>query len=192
MLQAAESRFRQCRAYLRARICHQLLLHRLQHEHRDALHRFEDEVARKAVRDADIRNVAEQIARFHAADEVIRRFRHHRERILHQRIALFVLRANVDNADAGLLDAHHAAHVRVAHHAELRQVFRLAVHICAAVNEQEIALAVGHQRGKRRTLHARNAPQPEHAARQHRARRPGRDEPVRFLVADSQHSQHRR
>ena len=39
---------------------------------------------------------------------------------------------------------------------------------------------------------ARNAPQPEHAARQHRARRPGGDEPVRFLVADSQHSHHRR
>lgn len=52
-------------------------------------------------------------------------------------------------------------------------------------------LPLGQQRSQRRAFDARNAPQTEHAARQHRTRGTGGNEAVRLLVPHLQHAHDR-
>ena len=58
----------------------------------------------------------------------------------------------------------------------------------AAVDQQEVAVAVGHQGSQGRAFHAGDAAQAEHAAGQGRAGGAGGDEAVGFAAADLQHA----
>ena len=116
------------------------------------------------------------------------RILHQRIGLLGERIALFGLSADVDQAHARLLDPAHAAHIRIAHDAKLAQIFRLAVHIRTAVDQKEKVLAIGQQRRQRRAVNALDAAQTEHAARQHSAGRAGRNKAVCRLIAHGKHA----
>ena len=109
---------------------------------------------------------------------------------LGQLVALFAFRADIKQTHARLLHALHAAHIDIAHDGKLPQVFRLAVHICAAVNQQKIALAVGHQRGQGGAVNAIQATQAEHARGQHRAGGTGGHKAVCFAIAHGHHAAH--
>ena len=150
-------------------IRHHLLFDDAHQRPGNAFHEFQHQIATEAVRHQNIRLIPGNIPCFHISHKMIGGLFHQGIGGLHQGIPLFRLRSDIDQADAWLFQTHDAAHIRFAHHSELNKIFRLAVHIGSAVNQQEISLSVGQQRRKSRPLDTGNPAQPEHASGEHGA-----------------------
>ena len=104
-------------------------------------------------------------------------------RFLRKVVALVLLGPVVDQRHLGLFCVHHLFHIHRAHHAKLRQILRLAVHIGAAVYQQHaLALRRRQYRGQRRAQNAGNAFYNQRSARQNGARAARADKSVPFAV----------
>ena len=71
--------------------------------------------------------------------------------------ALGVLRADIQQADTGPLDAHQFFGIEAAHIGKLQEVLCRTLDIGAAVNEHDAVLARGQDRGQRRPANAADA-----------------------------------
>ena len=91
-----------------------------------------------------------------------------------------LLRAVGEKPDTGILDAERRARIRRRHHAELREIGRLALRIGAAVAKKGLRAAhVGDPGAERGAKNALDAADEHDPARQDGARRTRRDKPAR-------------
>ena len=102
-----------------------------------------------------------------------------------QRVALALLRADVQKANARIFDAEHFLRVVAAKIRELQQVFDRALGVRAAVDEHRLALGRRDGRRERRAAKTPDALDNERRARKERARAARADKAVR--VARVQH-----
>lgn len=102
-----------------------------------------------------------------------------------QRVALALLRADVQKTDARIFDAEHLLRVVAAKIRKLQQVFDRALGVRAAVDEYRLALGRRDGRRERRAAQAADALDNERRARKERARAARADKAVR--VARVQH-----
>ena len=102
-----------------------------------------------------------------------------------QRVALALLRADVQKTDARIFDAEHFLRVVAAKIRKLQQVFDRALGVRAAVDEHRLALGRRDGRRERRAAQAADALDNERRARKERARAARADKAVR--VAGMEH-----
>ena len=146
-----------------------LAAHKLGH----ALQRLEQDIAGKAVAHRDVALAERHAAALDVAYEVdaprIARRLEQRVGLAAQRVALGVLGAVVDQADARLFQPRHALHIQAAHKGELQQVFRRALGIRARVHQHDLPATARHHRRERRAADALDAPAVQGCAGKQRA-----------------------
>ena len=98
---------------------------------------FQNDVADKAVAHDHVHVVLEQIVALDVADEIQVQLFAELEGFERQFVALGILGADAQNADARIFAAQHFARIDAAHHGELREVERLALDVRAGVEQDK-------------------------------------------------------
>ena len=120
----------------------------------EALARFQNDVADEAVANHHVHVVLEQIVSLDVADEIQIQFLAELEGFERQFVALGILRADAQNADARIFAPQNFARINAAHHGELREVKRLAFDVRAGVEQDKFVSLAGNDRGDAAAIHA--------------------------------------
>ena len=156
----------------------------------DGLDGLEDDVSDEAVGDGDVDPASADVVALDVADEVeVAELLDERERLVHELVALALLRSDRHEADRRLLAPQHRLGVDVAHDRPLRQPLGMAIHVRPRIQQQERTPRRRRRQDhrERRTLDAVDAAKGEDGARRDRAGVARRDEHVRALLLDEAH-----
>ncbi len=135
----------------------------------EALARFQNDVADKTVADDDVHVILEQIVALDVADEIQIQFFAELEGFEREFVALGILRADAQDADARIFLPQNFARINAAHHGELREVQRLAFDVRAGVEQDKFAALARNDGGDAAAIHAGNAPDLERGRRENAA-----------------------
>src|SRR5579885_3916485 len=146
---------------LARQIASDLRLNQIDQRLRQALAQLEDHIAHEAVADDDIRASRRNIAALDVADKIQAQSR----RALLQQlmcklnllVALALLLAVRQQADAWRTDVEELLHIDRAHNSELLEIFGFAVRIRAHIDDQADAIPGGEDAAQGGPLHARQA-----------------------------------
>ena len=184
-LEIAELSLEQQRRQLRAGAVHQHILQFDGKKLARALDALEHDVAAVAVGDDDVALAEHRFLGLNVAGEVemprLARFLELLIRFAAQRVALALLRADVQKADARILNAEDLLRVVAAKVGKLQQVFDRALGVRAAVDEHRLALGRRDGRRERRAAKPADALDHERRAREQRAGGAGGNKAVRLL-----------
>ena len=147
---------------------------------------FEHDVAAVAVGHDDVTCAEQRFLRFNVANEVevprLARFSELLIRLAAQRVALALLRANVQKAHARCFNAEHLLRVVAAKVGKLQQILHRTLGVCTAVDKHRSARCRWDRGGKRRAAKTANALDDERRACKDRARAACADKTVRLTV----------
>ena len=109
-----------------------------------------------------------------------------------QRIALFLFRADIHQCHLRIFDTENIFYIDRAHLCKLLQIFGLAIHICAAVQQEGKACFCGQAGTQSGTLHTGQAPDNQQCACQQCACAARRNNRIRFAVFHQIQRNHQR
>ena len=150
-------------------IAHQFALQHGKHGHREAFGRFQNNVADKTVADHDVHVVLEQVVTLDVADEIQIQLFAELEGFECEFVALGILRADAQDADARVFPSEHFARIDIAHDGELREVERLAFDIGAGVQQDKFIALPWNDGGDAAAVHPGNASDFERGRRENAA-----------------------
>jgi hypothetical protein len=119
---------------------HQFAPQHGKHRHGQALDGFKHHVPDEAVTDHDIHMILEQVVTLDVADEIQIQLFAEPEGLERQFVALGVLGAVAEDADARIFAFQHFAGIDAAHHGKLGEVMGFAFHVGAGVQQHEFTL----------------------------------------------------
>ena len=135
--EAAQRRQRTQRAQLGQPVAVQLFFNRTADKFDRTFHRFQRDIADKAVRHHHIDPAAENLVAFHVSDKIQRTVFQQTECLLHHFRAFDVFRTDIEQADpCRLLLRVERIEQFAAQHGKLPQLFRAAIHVRAQIQHQ--------------------------------------------------------
>jgi len=150
----------------------------------DAFAGFQDHVADEAVADHDFHGTLKQVATLDVADEMDGGPGEELEGVLGEGVTLGVLRADGEQADAGLLVAENFLGKDGAHHGVVEEVLGAGVDVGAGIDQDEQVCFRRHDRGNAGAADAGEGAEADGGGGDHRPGVAGGDGGVGLLVAD--------